>query len=100
MDLVVTKGEQLALIRQMLDASDMCVEPYVHIQLIASHGFTRKLHQDPRINIGIPMILIIIIIIIIIPGPRPSTRLQMTRDGSPARRRCAKDGSHKLTGEG
>lgn len=70
MDLGLSKGELLTLIHQTLDANDMSCEPHVHIRLVVSRGLKRTPHQDPRVNIGLPLIVIIPEIKAVDPGAR------------------------------
>lgn len=59
MDLGLSKGGLLDLIHQTLDANDMADEAHVHIRLVISRGLKATPYQNPRVNIGLPLIVII-----------------------------------------
>ncbi|KAH8886110.1 D-aminoacid aminotransferase-like PLP-dependent enzyme [Thozetella sp. PMI_491] len=59
MDLGLTKGELLALLHRTLDANDMANEADVHMRLVVSRGLKSTPYQNPRVNIGLPLIVII-----------------------------------------
>jgi branched-chain amino acid aminotransferase len=59
MDLGLTKGNLLSLLHQTLDANDMGDEPHVHIRLVVSRGLKSTPHQDPHVNLGLPLVVII-----------------------------------------
>jgi len=59
MDLGLSKGELLDLLHKTIDASDMADEAHVHIRLVVSRGLKATPYQNPRVNIGLPLIVII-----------------------------------------
>lgn len=59
MDLGLTKGELLDLLHQTLDANDMTNEADVHVRLVVSRGIKSTPYQNPRVNLGLPLIVII-----------------------------------------
>lgn len=59
MDLSLSKGDLLRMIHQTLDANDMADEAHVHIRLVVSRGLKLTPYQNPRINVGCPLIAII-----------------------------------------
>lgn len=59
MDLGITKGGLLSLLHKTLDANDMGDEPHVHIRLVVSRGLKSTPHQDPHVNLGLPLLVII-----------------------------------------
>lgn len=59
MDLGLTKGDLLSLIHTTLDENDMSQEAHVHIRLVVSRGLKQTPYQNPRVNIGLPLIVII-----------------------------------------
>ncbi|KAI6781487.1 uncharacterized protein J7T54_001449 [Emericellopsis cladophorae] len=59
MDLGLSKGALLNLIHQTLDANSMQDEPHVHLRLVVSRGLKATPYQNPKINIGLPLIVII-----------------------------------------
>ncbi|KAL2279165.1 hypothetical protein FJTKL_13556 [Diaporthe vaccinii] len=59
MDLGLTKGELLSLLHRTIDANDMGDEPHVHIRLLVGRGLKSTPHQDPHVNLGLPLLVII-----------------------------------------
>ena len=59
MDLGLSKGDLLKLIHDTLDANDMNQDEHVHIRLVVSRGLKSTPYQNPRVNIGLPLIVII-----------------------------------------
>ncbi|KAH7367921.1 aminotransferase [Plectosphaerella cucumerina] len=59
MNLGLTKGGLLDLLHQTLDANDMGDDEHVHIRLVVSRGLKSTPYQNPKVNIGLPLIVII-----------------------------------------
>ncbi|KAF2627094.1 hypothetical protein BU25DRAFT_469511 [Macroventuria anomochaeta] len=59
MDLGVSKGDLIRLLHQTLDANDPSNEGHVHIRLAVSRGLKSTPYQNPKVNIGLPVIVII-----------------------------------------
>jgi branched-chain amino acid aminotransferase len=59
MDLGLSKGALLRLIHETLDANSMQDERHVHLRLVVSRGLKATPYQNPKINIGLPLIVII-----------------------------------------
>ncbi|KAH6695452.1 aminotransferase [Plectosphaerella plurivora] len=59
MDLGLTKGDLLDLLHQTLDANDMGDDEHVHMRLVVSRGLKSTPYQNPKVNIGLPLIVII-----------------------------------------
>ncbi|KAJ4340887.1 hypothetical protein N0V87_002241 [Didymella glomerata] len=59
MDLGLTKADLLRLIHDTLDANDLQEEKHVHIRLVVSRGLKSTPYQNPKVNIGLPLIVII-----------------------------------------
>ncbi|KAL1873617.1 hypothetical protein VTK73DRAFT_804 [Phialemonium thermophilum] len=59
MDLGLSKGDLLRLLHQTLDANLMSDDEHVHIRLVVSRGVKSTPYQNPRVNMGLPLIVII-----------------------------------------
>ncbi|KAH9223589.1 aminotransferase [Leptodontidium sp. 2 PMI_412] len=59
MDLGLTKHELLSLIHQTVDANSMGTSNSIHIRLVVSRGLKSTPYQNPRVNLGLPLIVII-----------------------------------------
>lgn len=59
MDLGLTKGDLLHLLHRTLDANGLASEKHVHIRLVVSRGLKSTPYQNPKVNIGLPLIVII-----------------------------------------
>ncbi|KAH7180331.1 aminotransferase [Fusarium sp. MPI-SDFR-AT-0072] len=59
MDLGLSKSDLLDLIHKTLDANDMGDDEHVHIRLVVSRGLKATPYQNPKVNIGLPLIVII-----------------------------------------
>ena len=59
MDLGLSKRELLDLIHATLDANEMNDESHAHLRLVVSRGLKSTPYQNPKVNIGLPLIVII-----------------------------------------
>ncbi|RDW74832.1 D-aminoacid aminotransferase-like PLP-dependent enzyme [Coleophoma cylindrospora] len=59
MDLGLSKATLLALIHETVDANGMGDAEGIHIRLVVSRGLKSTPYQNPRVNIGLPLIVII-----------------------------------------
>lgn len=59
MDLGLSKTDLLKLIYQTIDANSMSGEEHVHMRLVVSRGMKATPYQNPKVNIGLPLIVII-----------------------------------------
>ncbi|OWP05988.1 hypothetical protein B2J93_6312 [Marssonina coronariae] len=59
MDLAITKRELLALIHETVDANKMGASDSIHVRLVVSRGLKSTPYQNPRVNLGRPLIVII-----------------------------------------
>ncbi|OJJ42672.1 hypothetical protein ASPZODRAFT_125014 [Penicilliopsis zonata CBS 506.65] len=59
MDLGVSKAQLLAMLHRTIDSNAMDGEPHVHLRLVVSRGLKATPYQNPKVNLGMPLIVII-----------------------------------------